>query len=332
MFQRRLKRHARRTDGQYLNRSGPRLQRRAPRGVIPGRKDQHRARAGDQARPGRRTQRAVQHDPTGLPVALLDAHVHRRIIGEHRTDAGEHRAAAGPQVLHIVACRIGGDPAALAIGQRGAPIQTHRKFDAHERPARAHALDESAVELPRRLGHEPAGDIDTRLAQALLAGPADARVGVPQRIDHARDTGANQGLGAGRRTAVMTAGLQAHVGGRTPRTRAGRRQRIGFGMRGSGTFVPALAHDLAAVDQHTADARVGVSRIEAAPRERQRARHHRAIQVRPRPLLLSTRVHGLRGALPGRPGSSGNCSRLALRRSLRRSISSRNASTSWKLR
>src|SRR5205085_652292 len=57
-------------------------------------------------------------------------------------------------------------------------------------------------------------------------------------------------------TTVVIARLERHVQGRAVRPRSGLRQRNGLRMLDARMFVPALAHGLVAVDEHSADQRV----------------------------------------------------------------------------
>ena len=75
------------------------------------------------------------------------------------------------------------------------------------------------------------------------------------RDHHAGDSGGDQGVGAGRRAAVVRARLEADVGGGT-RGVARRRQGDHLGVRQSRALVPALADDGPVAHEHAPDHRV----------------------------------------------------------------------------
>jgi len=108
------------------------------------------------------------------------------------------------------------------------------------------------------------------------------RIGVAHRGDDAPDARGEQGVDARRRSAVAVAGLERHEDSRTFDV-APARPRIGecghLRVRAARALVEAFAGDLAAVDDHAADARIRRRRVEAALGEHERARHVMAIVV-----------------------------------------------------
>ena len=72
---------------------------------------------------------------------------------------------------------------------------------------------------------------------------------------------------------MMTARLQCHIRCGAARPVTGLRQCIGFRMWLTGFAMPALAHDFTIAHQHTADARIGISGVQAQLRELQRPSH-----------------------------------------------------------
>ena len=74
-------------------------------------------------------------------------------------------------------------------------------------------------------------------------GAGDLRIGVFQRRDDAGDARRDDGVGAGRRLAVMRAGLERHVKRRAARGRAGAAQRLDLRMRPAAGLRPAAADD-----------------------------------------------------------------------------------------
>jgi hypothetical protein len=98
-------------------------------------------------------------------------------------------------------------------------------------------------------------DLDAAGAQPLDALSVGAGVGVDRRDHHAGDPGRDQGVGAGRRAAVVRARLEAGVGGGTGGV-ARRREGVHLGVRRSRALVPALADDGPVAHQHAPDHRV----------------------------------------------------------------------------
>jgi hypothetical protein len=91
-----------------------------------------------------------------------------------------------------------------------------------------------------------------------LLGPSGrlgARVAHPD--DHALDTGGYQGIGARRRLAVVTAGLERHVRGSTSSCGTRIKQREDLGVWITSARVEALADDAAARHDDTPDQRIG---------------------------------------------------------------------------
>lgn len=76
--------------------------------------------------------------------------------------------------------------------------------------------------------------------------------------DNASDLRGDQSLGTGRRAAVMTAGLQCHIGGGAARPITRCRQRMHFGMAGAGQNVIPLTDVLAIADDDAADSGLGM--------------------------------------------------------------------------
>src|SRR4029077_299730 len=82
------------------------------------------------------------------------------------------------------------------------------------------------------------------------------RVGVAGADDDARNPRGDDGIGAGRRPAVVRARLERHVEGRALGPIAGLLQRDRLGVADSVVLVPALADDLAVVLDDRADERM----------------------------------------------------------------------------
>ncbi len=230
-------------------------------------------------------------------------------------------ARASSLVIHLLA----------PFGQRGAAIETGRRLEPHERPAmracacRKPAFSASASRSSRPDSHRHAG-----VGQALRARAIHQRIGIADGVHHAAHARGQQHIDARRCASEVIAGLERDVGGGAARAFAGGADRVGFGVRLTGTFVPAFAHDFVVARQHGADARIRIRAVQAARRELQRAAHGDFIECAE--ITHSRRPR--RGFGGDSPGNSSSWSSLGIlpRRWRRRSISSRKASTSWKCR
>ncbi len=164
-------------------------------------------------------------------------------------------------MLHIAPRRRAGYPLADPVRQRGAPVQTHADFASNQRHPACHARHKPRVQLLRGGFHQPAFDLDTGGAQAGNTLPCHLRIRVLHRHHHPRHPGTNQRIGAGRRSAVMTARLQRDIYRRPPRRRTRFAQGIHFGMWLAGLFVPAAAEQFALPHQHATDTRIGTGTV-----------------------------------------------------------------------
>ena len=125
---------------------------------------------------------------------------------------------------------LAGDRRRAAAGKAGLAVGRDRELEHHMRAAVLHAADVAGMRPPRLVGADADLDHDARFGHPPMAGARDLRIGIDQRGDHPRDAGRDDGVGAGRRLAVMRAGLERHVERRAARGGAGAAQRLGLGM------------------------------------------------------------------------------------------------------
>ena len=120
-------------------------------------------------------------------------------------------------------------------------------------------------------------------ASRSTARPRPAISGLGSSMAHTtrRDAGGDDGVGAGRRAAVMRAGLERDVHGLAARPRAGARQRVRLRVRPAALLRPAARDHLAGrlVGDDGADGRIGRGAAEHAPRHAQRQLHEAAVRV-----------------------------------------------------
>ena len=168
----------------------------------------------------------------------------------------------------------------------------------------------------------------------------DQRIGITDRVHHARHARRDQRLDARRRAAVMAARLERHIRGGAaglalPAARSAAASACASPARScqpSPTIAPAL-------HQHAADARIRVGGVQPARRQRQRAAMKARSSASKSAHLRRLRARRVRpaAAAADRGWPRHSCGRAhggarGARRWRRRSISSRKASTSWKLR
>src|SRR5262249_5889030 len=95
----------------------------------------------------------------------------------------------------------------------------------------ADAADMPGMGAPRRIG--AGADLDSNAVglEPGVALPSHLRIGILECSDDARNARRDYGVGAGRRLAVMRAGLERDVHGGATRRGAGPPQRLGLCMR-----------------------------------------------------------------------------------------------------
>ena len=190
-----------------------------------------------------------------LPDQLLEA----ELFGYKRgafTGADEDRIGRAPHGLDHVPRLGAGDPAAFTIRHGDASVETGRKLQRHEGPPPHQAAEKTGLQ-PRGLGCQHVlGQGHAALAQDRMARTTDARVRIGHGRDDARDARRDQPAGAGRRAAMMGAGLQRHIGRGAARGLARHVQRHAFGMGAPAGLGPAAPHDAAIPDDDAAHRRV----------------------------------------------------------------------------
>ena len=233
-----------------------------------------------QARGRGRLEFRIDDDLERLPGRIDAAHVELRVVVPDGAEASQERAGARPPAMPVLPRCFSGDPLALAVGERGAPVEAHRDFHAHPRPAARHAGDEANVELARLVLHRPALDRNPCCAQLGEARTCDPRIRILNRRHHASDAGIDDRVSARRGAAVMAAWFQVHVEGCAARTRPGCLQCQRLRVRHPGALMPARADDRPVLDHDATDARIGCRRIEAAPGEFERLPHEFMVRGR----------------------------------------------------
>src|SRR5882762_6334335 len=252
---------------------GPRLLQRGDPLRIVYRADNERLPLLQEARGRRCLEFRIDDDLEGLPGRVDAAHVELRVVVPHRAEAGENRAGARAPAMAVLARGLPGDPLALAVGERSAPVEARRDLHAHPEPPARHTGEKPDVELARLLLHQPLFDRNTRRAQLCKARARDLRIRVLDRRHHALDVRLDDCIDARRCAAVMAAWFEVHVQRCAGRARPGCFQSEYLRVRHSGLFMPARADDRPVSDDDAADAWIGCRRVEAAPGKLERLLH-----------------------------------------------------------
>ena len=189
-----------------------------------------------------------------------------------------------------------------------------REFQRHHRPLRRDAQDMAEMIAPRLLGAQPDLDGDSRRAQHGEATAGNARIGIVDRGDDARDASRDDRLGAGRRRAVMRTGLERDVNRRAARRFPRLGERDLFGVRPAARLSDAAPDEQAIAHDQRGDAGIGGGETEAAPAQAQRRGHPALIVVARRRENHRAGARGRRGASPGpASGSLSNSPTIALK-------------------
>ena len=138
---------------------------------------------------------------------------------------------------------------ATAGGTGDFAVECHGPFERDEGPAIGCQLEEAEIQFGRGLALESGRHLHTVRSQMFQRRAADARIRIAHSHDHAGDAGAQDGRGAGRRSAHVVARLERDQQRGTPGTRTGGTQRHDFGMVTAGRPRGALTDDLIVI-QH----------------------------------------------------------------------------------
>ena len=132
---------------------------------------------------------------------------------------------------------------------------------------------EDLVEVHRLLFKDARDHFDAGVSERLYALSGHQRVDVQRGDEHAADALLDDDLGAGRRPAVVAAGLKRHVEVRAGGVLLAPEERIAFRVVLPDLLVVPLADDAAVLHDDTADHRVRAHMPFPAPRQLQRPPH-----------------------------------------------------------
>src|SRR3974390_1002527 len=140
-----------------------------------------------------------------------------RVVGEHCADPDQDGVVLRAQLKYALTCALAGDRGGLASGKARFAVGRYGELEQHMRTRSRHARDVARMRAPRFVRTKSDVDLDALLAQPRMALARDLRVRVFQRGDNARNTGADDGVGARRRLAGVRAWLERGVHRRAPR-------------------------------------------------------------------------------------------------------------------
>ena len=155
----------------------------------------------------------VEHHSAGL-AALLGAVAAARgelgVVGEGGADPDDDGIGLRPPAVGPLAALLAADPLGVARPRGHLPVERHGRLEEHPRPVGAGVLAEGLVEHARAGGDVAVGHhhLDALVAQDPQAPPGGLRRRVVGGDDHAADPGAEDGIGARRRLALVAAGLE----------------------------------------------------------------------------------------------------------------------------
>ena len=181
--------------------------------------------------------------------------------------------------MDVVACLRAGDPLRAAARIRDPAIDGRRELQGDERPVGLETRKEERSVLRGGLVREQA---DLRFdARALQHFDAAARldIGIAHRRDDAPHAGRADRIRAGRRLALMRAGLEGDDERRPAGLFARGMQGVQLRMRAAEFGVPAFGDRLVAPQHHGADERIGGHATPPAPRQLERSTHGRQLPL-----------------------------------------------------
>jgi len=264
---------------------------------------------------------------------IQTAHIELRIVFEHGADACQDGAGAGAPGVSIHAGFGAGDPLALAVDQRGLPVDGRSDLHAHPGQTTLHAPEKADVQFAGldglRVLYGQNLHLDASRPQACQALTGHFGVGIGHRRHDTSDACRSQCVAAGPGAALVGAGLQRDPGGGAAHVMAalgGIAQRHDFGVRAAGALGVAFAQHGAIQGRDDAThTGVGRSQPQGLAGQVERALHggrlisHHGEDTPCQPGSSERRVcqvsccgpellrHVICTAMSARPGASGRC-------------------------
>ena len=221
---------------------------------------------------------AIEHDPhRRLARRESAAGGELRVVGQRRRAADGDGVESRPQPMDVIARFGTRDPLRAAAGIGDPAVDGRCELQRDERPVRLLPREEKRGVLRGRLLREqPDLRFDAGALQNLDAA-ARLEIRVAHRRDHAPHAGRADRIRAGRRLALMRAGLEGDDERRPAGLFARGMQGVQLRMRAAEFGVPAFGDRLVAPQHHGADERIGGHATPPAPRQLERSTHGRQL-------------------------------------------------------
>ncbi len=231
------------------------------------------ARGRNQVRLWRQSALAVQNDPARGARAWGAGRQHR-VVRQSGADAHDNSVHAAAQLVDQPAGSLAADPFRISRARGDFAVQRHGPLGVDVGFARGQQFQVGRIELPRIGLTNPRvhGDAGSAQARGPLAGHLGKRVFHGRH--HPADARLDDGLGAGRRFALMAARFQRDI----KRAATGRLTRlvesVDFRVRFAKALVPAFAGHGLPADDDRSHQRVGFHVTAAALGQEQGPLHH----------------------------------------------------------
>ena len=197
-----------------------------------------------------RQRAAAEGEPPWLPRRFDVARVEPRRVGAHRPHPDRDGVRGGAQLVDAPPRVLARHAAAAGDGDTA--VDGDGRLVGDERAAKG-LPDPPRLVLPARREIVEQLDLDAGGAKTLEAAAVDDRIRIAGADHDAGDSRGDDGVGAGRRAAVMRARLERHVEGRAACRVSGLLKGDRLGVADSLVLVPPLADDLAVARDDCAD-------------------------------------------------------------------------------
>ena len=217
------------------------------------------------------------------------------IVESDRARPHAHGVALGPEPVRIDTRLRPGDPGARTVRRCDATVERRRQLEDHIGAA-GPALVQVGGQLFGDLGRcDPLDDLDATLPQQRQAPTTDVGVRVGHPHHDTGDSGPEDRLGTGSRSALVTARLERRVEGGTLRRRSRRCQGVDLGVGAARWAGCTRPDDDSVGDDHRSDPGVRRRGVAYPGRSGDRLGHE---------VVVSGGVHGISG-----PGGDLHCRR-----------------------
>src|ERR1044072_3510793 len=135
-----------------------------------------------------------------------------------------------PQLVRLRPRLGSGDPTRIAGARRDLPVERNGELQMHERASGAHEMQIVLIEFLGFVGEQANGDFPARAAKVRKTFSRNFRIRIIDWADDARDSCLDERIAARRCAAVMSVGLEGHVGSGAGRSFSSLLERISLGV------------------------------------------------------------------------------------------------------